>query len=400
MNDASSPLVADAFIDRNVAGVPHAASGRLHGLSFAVKDIFDVAGRVTGCGNPQKLAEGKPAAHHASAVARLLDAGAAFVGKTHTAELAFSLDGRNEHYGTPPNPAAAGRVPGGSSSGSASAVASGLVDFALGSDTSGSIRGPASFCGLAGLRATHGRIAIDGVMPLAQSFDTVGWFARTYDIYERVGEVLLGADDEGPPLTRLLLADDAFALLDDRTKAAFAAPLAAIAHRWGPLNRVNISQDALPAWRDTHRTLQGFEAWRNHGEWITRRRPSLNPAVGERFAAGGRVTAAAYEAALRNREEIRARVCDVLGGDGVVVMPTMPGIAPRLDADEDEFERFRATALMLTCISSESGCPQLTLPLAELDGCPLGLSLLAPAGRDRALLALGRQVLELSRVSQ
>ncbi len=400
MNDAAPPAVADAFIDRDTANVPHAATGPLAGLTFAVKDIFDVAGRVTGCGNPEKRAEGIPAARHASAVARLLDAGATFAGKTHTAELAFSLDGRNEHYGTPPNPAAPGRVPGGSSSGSASAVAAGTVDIALGSDTSGSIRGPASFCGLVGLRTTHGRIPIDGVMPLAQSFDTVGWFARTFDVYERVGEVLLGDDAGGPPLTRLFLADDAFALVDQPVHAALAGALAAIAHRWGPLNRVNVSQDALPDWRDTHRTLQGYEAWRNHGEWITRRRPKLNPAVGERFAAGGRISSEAYQAALRQREEIRARVRDALGADGVMVLPTMPGVAPRLDASETEFETFRATALMLMCIASESGCPQLTLPLARLDGCPLGLSLMAPAGRDRALLALGRQVLELSGASQ
>lgn len=394
MDDAPSPLIADAFIDRNTSGVMHAATGPLQGLTFAVKDIFDVAGLVTGCGSPEKLADGKSAARHAPAVARLLDAGAVFAGKTHTAELAFSLDGRNEHYGTPPNPAAPGRVPGGSSSGSASAVAASDVDFALGSDTSGSIRGPASFCGLVGLRTTLGRIPIDGVMPLAQSFDTVGWFAQTYDVYERVGEVLLGADAEGPPLTRLFLADDTFALVDEPVRAALAPSLAMLARDWGSLSHVNVSEDSLPAWRDTHRTLQGFEAWRNHGTWITNRRPKLNPAVGQRFAAGGRVSADDYAAGLKQREQIRARVSDVLTADGVMVLPTMPGIAPRLDADEAEFEVFRATALMLMCIASESGCPQLTLPLATLDGCPLGLSLLAPAGRDRALLALGRRILE------
>src|SRR4029079_18079033 len=147
-----------AFIDYPDVPVPNAPDGPLAGLTFAVKDIFDVAGYVTGCGNPEKRAESKPARAHAPVVAALLGAGARFVGKTHTAELAFSLDGRNEHYGTPINPAAPGRVPGGSSSGSAPAVAAGLVDIALGSDTGGSIRGPGSFCGLIGLRTTFGRV--------------------------------------------------------------------------------------------------------------------------------------------------------------------------------------------------------------------------------------------------
>ncbi len=145
---------------------------------------------------------------------RLLAAGARFVGKTHTAELAFSLDGRNEHTGTPINPAASDRVPGGSSSGSAAAVAGGLVDIALGSDTGGSVRGPASFCGIIGLRPTHGRVDITGVMPLAPSFDTVGWFARDIEVFSAVGGVLLGEDDDGPALTKVAIAEDSFPFLE------------------------------------------------------------------------------------------------------------------------------------------------------------------------------------------
>ena len=205
-----------AFVDYPDVPVPNAPAGPLAGLTLGVKDIFDVAGYPTGCGNPTKRAEAeaKPAKASAPAVARLLAAGARFVGKTHTAELAFSLDGRNDHYGTPINPAAPGRVPGGSSSGSASAVAAKLCDFALGSDTGGSVRGPASFCGIIGLRPTHGRIDIGGAMPLAPSLDTVGWFAHDFDVFERVGAVLLGEDAAGPDLARVVAAKDAFALFD------------------------------------------------------------------------------------------------------------------------------------------------------------------------------------------
>src|SRR5260221_5486039 len=209
-----------AFVDYPDVPVPNAASGPLAGLAFAVKDIYDVAGYVTGCGNPEKRAESPPAKVHAPAVAKLLAAGARFVGKTHTAELAFSLDGRNEHYGTPLNPAAPGHVPGGSSSGSAAAVAAGLVDFALGSDTGGSVRGPASFCGIIGLRPTFGRVDISRTMPLGPSFDTVGWFTRSAEMYERIGAVMLGDDVAGPPLRRMMIADDAMAMLDGEAERA------------------------------------------------------------------------------------------------------------------------------------------------------------------------------------
>ena len=193
----------NAFVAYRDKSVPHAADGPLAGLSFAVKDIFDVVGYPTGCGNPVKRMESPPAKANAPAVAKLLAAGARFVGKTHTAELAFSLDGRNSRDGTPVNPAAPGRVPGGSSSGSASAVAGGLCDIALGSDTGGSVRAPASFCGIIGLRPTYGRIDIGGAMPLAPSLDTVGWFTRDIDLYERVGAVLLGEDAAGAALQRM-----------------------------------------------------------------------------------------------------------------------------------------------------------------------------------------------------
>jgi amidase len=183
----------NAFLDLPQASVPHAKSGPLAGLRLAVKDIFDVAGYKTGCGNPQRYEDAAPAEKTAPAVQVILDAGAEFVGKTQTDELAFSLMGQNAHFPHPVNPSAPDRVTGGSSSGSAAAVAGGLADIATGSDTGGSIRAPASFCGLIGLRTTHGRISLDGTMPLAPSLDTFGWFARDIGTYEKVAAVVLGA---------------------------------------------------------------------------------------------------------------------------------------------------------------------------------------------------------------
>ncbi len=384
-----------AFVDYPDVPVAHAASGPLAGLSFAVKDIFDVAGYPTGCGNPEKTAEDPVPMQHAACVKALLDAGAAFVGKTHTAELAFSLDGRNEHYGTPINPAAPGRVPGGSSSGSAAAVAAELVDFALGSDTGGSVRGPASFCGIIGLRPSFGRIDIAGTMPLAAIFDTVGWFARDADIYARVGAVLLGDDVAGPPLTRMVVADDACALFAEENNAAVLAPaIARVAAHLKSNGGVAVAEgEGLSRWYDTYRTMQGWHAWRAHGAWIESRKPALNPAVVTRFAAARAVTREAYDAAAAFRTVAARRVADLVGNDGVIVLPTMPGIAPPDDSSEAAFEGFRGRAVSMLCIAGLAGFPQISLPLMTVKGCPLGLSLIGPPGRDRALIALARKIL-------
>ena len=384
-----------AFVDYPDVPVENAASGPLAGLTFAVKDIFDVAGYKTGCGNPEKTADSAPAERHAPAVAALLDAGARFLGKTHTAELAFSLDGRNAHFGTPANPAAPGRVPGGSSSGSASAVAGNLVDFALGSDTGGSVRGPASFCGLIGLRPTHGRIDIGGVMPLSPSLDTVGWFARSPDVYERVGAVLLGEDAAGPPLRRMVIAEDAYALLLGSAEDAVMRPaVARVAEHLEPAGARVVAADGLSAWAQVFRTIQGFEAWQAHGAWIERRQPKLLPMVRGRFEAASRVGVEDYRIAGVKRASIRSQLEAIVGDDGVIVLPTMPTIAPMVDADEAVFEAFRAQALQMLCMSGLSGLPQISLPLGIVDGGPIGLSLIAPRGRDRALIGLARAILE------
>src|SRR5262245_58419545 len=211
-----------AFVPGPRARLEPLASGPLDGLAFVVKDLIDVAGHVTGGGNPDWARRQNPASKSAPVVERLLRAGATLVGKTITDELAFSLEGENEHYGTPVNPAAADRLPGGSSSGSAVAVAAGLADFALGTDTGGSVRVPAAFCGVYGFRPTHGVISTAGVVPFAPSLDTVGWLARDAATLAAVGDVLL---PEGPsePIERVFIATDACALADQDVQDAISA---------------------------------------------------------------------------------------------------------------------------------------------------------------------------------
>jgi amidase len=383
-----------AFVDFDEASVPNALDGPLKGLTLAVKDLFDVAGYRTGSGNPARLAEAQPAAASAPCVAKLLDAGARFVGKTHTAELAFSLDGRNAHYGTPENPAAPGRVPGGSSSGSASAVAAGLVDIAIGSVTGGSVRAPASFCGLVGLRTTYGRIDIGGAQPLAPSLDTVGWFARTLDIYDRVGAVLLGEDVPGPPLGRMVIAEDVYAMLTgDDEDAAMRPAVEGVAEHLQPAGATALAPDGLASWQQTFRTIQGFEAWKAHGDWVTRHRSDLSAPVLSRFEAASRVSEAQYRDATARRTDVRKRFDGLLRDDTVIVQPTLPTIAPLMTASEADLEDFRSRALSMLCGAGLAGVPQVSLPLAEVRGCPLGLSLVGPRGRDRALIRLARAIL-------
>jgi amidase len=384
----------NAFLDYPPVDVPAAASGPLAGLSLAVKDLYDVAGYPTGAGHPLLRAQSAIKEKSAPAVERLLAAGARFIGKTHTDELAYAMNGENFHYGTPVNVRAPGRVPGGSSSGSAAAVAAGLADFALGSDTGGSVRTPASYTGLIGLRPTFGRIDIAGVHPLAPSFDTVGWFARDADTFERVGAVLLGEDVAGPPLSRFIIGDDIHALLlGDMEEAAVRSAAPRIAAQLEPAGAVIVSPDGLAAWRMIFRTMQAYEAWQANGDWIRRNHPALGPGVRERFEWASHVTREDYEAAEARRAHVRERVRGLVGEDTVLAIPTTPGAAPRLGLDGDALESYRNRALSMLCSAGLAGLPQISLPLAELQGLPLGISLIAPAGRDRALIELARRIL-------
>ena len=375
---------ANAFID--MFTLDGATDGVLRGLTFGAKDLFDVAGHITGCGSPDKAAAAAPAAATAPAVAALLDAGGRLVGKTHTDEIAYSLMGVNAHYGTPLNSAAPDRVPGGSSSGSVAAAAAGLVDFALGSDTGGSVRLPASFCGVLGIRTSHGAIDLDLAMPLAPSFDTAGWFARDGAIFARVGAAY-GMTATLPARPRLLRASDAFARAGAATGDALAGGVAAAQARFGAAHDIALAAD-LSAWRECFRVHQAGEIWRVHGDWVTAANPAFGPGVKERFAMAAGITDAAFAAAAARRFEITTHLIDVLGDDGFLLLPTSPGPAPLKSAGEGELDAFRTAALELLCPAGLAGLPQVSLPAGTVDGAPVGLSLIGPPGGDGQLLAM------------
>lgn len=384
---------ANAFMDHPFVDVPHAKDGPLYGLTLGVKDIFDVAGYKTGCGSPEKLAEAEVANKTASAVQKLLDAGARLVGKTTTEELAFSLNGDNIHYPQPVNAAAPDRLTGGSSSGSAAAVSHGLVDIATGSDTGGSVRGPASYCGLIGLRTTHGRIPLDNTMPLAKTFDTFGWFAQTAEIYAKVSDVILGEDDLSYTPKRVLVAEDSLALLMGIDEARALEGAVNHVTSYADTSDVTLADGDIENWYWAFRRAQAYEAWQAHGAWIEASKPNLGPGVKERFEYGCTVSDEENADALLLRAQITRHVEELIGDDGLLVLPTVPSIAPKKGTVFSTLDEFRNRALMLLCASGLTGMPQITLPMVTMNGAPLGLSLMGPRGSDRQLTDIGLQLL-------
>lgn len=380
-----------AFCRHTHVAVKGSGRGPLSGLTFGVKDIYDIAGHKTGFGSPDWLATHDAAKDTAATVAALLAAGADMPGKTQTDELTYSLNGENAHYGTPVNVNAPGRIPGGSSSGSAAATAGSLVDFALGSDTGGSVRAPASFCGIYGIRPTHGRVSLQGACALAPSFDTAGWFARDAALLEKVGRVLLG-DATAPAVGGALHAVDAFALLDDAARAALQPALDRVRRVLGLSREVTVSESGLGGWFQAFRVLQGAEIRDTLGPWVKQAQPKLGPGVRERMQWVMTITAEDITAAQRLRDAVRARMDLLLSGNTVLVLPTVPDIAPLLNTPPAQLDDFRARAMSLLCIAGHAGLPQVSLPLATLNGCPLGLSLVAGRGNDALLLALARQI--------
>jgi amidase len=384
---------ARAFMPYPAVSVPNAPSGPLKGLTFAVKDLFDVAGYPTSGGSPHLLAMSGVKTQTAPIVQMLLDQGAQFVGKTITDELAFSLNGKNAHFGTPVNGAVPDRIPGGSSSGSAAAVSNGLCDFALGTDTGGSVRAPANHCGLFGIRPTHGRVSLDGCLDLAPSLDTCGFFARDGATFARVGEVLLGNDEAPlPEAPRLILAADALAMLDREVRGAFAPLIQGIEEALGRAEMREVVAEGFEALYWAFRYIQGREAWNVHGAMIERFQPPLGPGVSDRFAFAKMVTDRQFTDSLEIRARFRERFAQMLGADGVLILPTMPDIAPLLAENEESLNEYRNKALNLLCLSGLSGLPQISMPIASRLDAPLGLSLIGPAGSDVSLVRLAARL--------
>jgi amidase len=380
-----------AFLPGPRLRVDGAPSGALAGLTFAAKDLFDVAGHVTGCGNPDWAASHGPAWRSAVVVEQLLAAGASLIGKTVTDEISLGLLGRNRHFGAPINPRAPERYTGGSSSGSAAAAAGGLAHIALGSDSGGSMRVPASFCGVYGIRPSHGAISVEGLMRQSPSFDTAGFFAADPEIFARVGNVLLPPGEAGE-LEELLIADDAFAAADPEVREALRPAVERVTRAIGAARAIVLAEEGLRAWNVHHVHLQHPEFAETFAGWVDAVDPRLSFDVASAIANARRLPAEPRGEALAFRPELCARLDALLAGRRVICLPTTPILPPMRDLTLAETATAGARIVDLTCIAGLTGLPQVSLPLAEFEGLPVGLSLIGWRGGDRALIDLAERL--------
>lgn len=384
-HDISASTHTDHRVWR-VTGEPLAAplsGGLLDGETVAVKDLFAVRGFAVGAGLRAFLAEQEPAEHHADAVRSLLLAGAAVTGIAHTDAFAYSITGTSNDYGTPPNLCAPGHIPGGSTSGPSVAVRSGDVSIGLGTDTAGSIRVPAAYQGLWGLRTTHGSVGSTGLLPLAPSFDAVGWITRDGDTLQRVTDAVHDnrRHTEAAPS---IVVDRALMAAAEPTIAATVTDLA---QAMGARD-VDMGLD-LDDCLATFNTMQGFEAWRTHGKWIEAHPDALPSDVAKRFENGSNVSEVRYMSARRHAQSVRTMLRSTLK-DVTLMLPTTTTGPAAVDAPAEELRQARESTLRLTCMASLGGLPAVTLP-APATPLPVGICLIGGPDTDRDLVRLARR---------
>lgn len=381
--------IVNAFVPGTLVPIAGKAGGPLDRLSFAVKDLFDVAGLPTGGGNHDWALVHPVPNRHGWAVQTLIDAGASFVGKTITDEVSLGILGENAFDGTPINTAAPERVPGGSSSGSAAAVAAGLCDTALGTDTGGSVRVPASFCGLYGIRPTHGRVDTTGMLPQAPSSDTTGWFARDAETFARVSTALLGEAPGALP-TRLLIATDAFAFADPEVSEALQPMVARLSRIVGEVREEIMAPQGLSVWARAQRTLQPVEAWATFRHWVETANPRMAFSVAAGLLNGARMPEGERQWAEMMRLEARARLRQLLPPGTILCLPTTAFPAPLRGLSQPVLQPLKDRISCLCAQGGLTGSPQVSLPGATVNGAPVGLSIIGGRGTDATLIAVAR----------
>jgi amidase len=388
----------DPFINQNKIA-PY-SPGELNGLSFAVKDNIDVANENTGYGSPGWIDSHSKPVVNAICLEQLLNAGGTHLGKTKSDELAYSLIGVNSFYGTPLNPKAPDRVPGGSSSGSASAVASGLVDFAIGTDTGGSVRVPASNCGVWGYRPSYGAISVSGVLALAPSFDTVGILAQTGETLEKVMRVLLAENSSvSNASTSICFVDDVFQMADRQILDELTPGLNKLSDSY-KTQTVKLAEITEPHincnWLfEQLGFLLSTEIWNTFGAWVKNEKPELSSEV--EYSLQGYAESASrkdIQASLTTKKMFQNGINSFLSDGTYLCFPTTVDLAPGLDEITPEFFAgdYIPRAMGVNAISSLSRVPQITIPVAEADGVPIGLSFIAGYGQDMKLISFCNQL--------
>ncbi|HLR96288.1 MAG TPA: amidase [Jiangellaceae bacterium] len=389
-----------AFVRDNHVALRGAETGALSGLTFAAKDVFDVKGSSVGNGHPDYLSAQSVSQSTASILTRLLEAGADLVGKTVCDEICYSISGENWNYGSPVNPHDPWRYAGGSSSGSAAATAGGLVDFALGSDCLGSVRVPASYTGLIGMRPTYDRVPSDGEAPYCPSMDVVGFMADEPSVFERLARVMLDEDDSDSGVTTVYRAEDCFDCVDVAVRDALDPAVQRVGRSVENRKDVVVAPEGLDRWMESFRLIQGYEVWRSYRSWIEQVQPKLSPGPRERLAAASNISTEDYEQARLHREDIREQLDSILTLGSVLVLPTTASIAPLRSASPDEIGATRLQSTYLLCISPLTGTPQVTVPLTSHQNMPLGLTLVGARGTDLQLARFASALVHSLRADQ
>lgn len=362
-------------------------SGLLANNRLAVKDVFAVKGERNSAGNPHWFKTAKPAQNTTSSVNKLMTAGCNFIGFTHTDELAYSLEGNNIHYGAAQNPKLKGHACGGSSMGSAAAVAANLADIGLGTDTGGSIRIPASYCGLYGIRPSHNVIEKDGLIPFAPPFDTIGSLTQSAELLNDVGNVLL-PNQAINNVDTLVICEPLFELVDP----VLQVPLGKLLEKTKPYFNHHIDfklpkSNLLSELADTFRILQGRAIAKTHRDWLELpdQLSHFAPAIAARFKMALALTEQEEQEALKIQHEWQTIVAKNLNKHSCLFLPTTPTTAPKLGADTSAL---RMQIITLSAIAGLSGSAQVHLPLADLaNDHPYGFSLMMTHGNDKSLLA-------------
>lgn len=338
------------------------------------------------------------------------------LGISRTDEFAYSLAGTNAHYGTPPNPQAPGRISGGSSSGSASATALGQVDIGLGSDTGGSVRVPSSYQHLWGIRTTCGSVPMEGVLPLSQSFDTVGWMTRTPDLLEKVAKVLITQESgvESALSGKVIWSEELMSSTNIDVSAGLHAWISRLEESARNATDVSLEQirldgilgprfegegpDRLSDWLSSYKIVQGYEAWRNHGTWLARHWNTLGADIESRFRTASELTAENYRNAREHMDFWKTNVRSILG-QSVLLVPSASSVAPKITDSAiggTSIEDERTATMRLTCIAGLTGLPAVNIPIRTEDGLPCGICAVGPAGSDTELIAFARRLSELA----
>ena len=391
-NKIKDPI--NCFVPHSPPIIKGSASGPLNGLTFTVKDLYDIADHITGNGSPAWLESHKPATKTAQIVQSCLNAGATMIGKVICDEFFYSFIGENAHYGTPVNSAAHSKIPGGSSSGSAASVAGRICDFSLGSDTGGSVRIPAAFCGLYGLRPTYGRLSLEGATPMAPSFDTAGWFARDLNVFSKVGHVLLDQHPNTVEIKEVRLAEFAFNFADDE----ISIPL----RKWIALNQFNITVGEpvthlpekinLDEAREAFRIIQAWEVWQTFGSWIERTKPSLGPGVKERMDIAKTVTTDERDNKIFYKKMVATVLQKTIPEGTILALPVTASLPVDVNTDPEILNTYRAKTLSLICLASLSGLPQISIPVTKSNGIPVSLGLIGWKGSDEALISMASRL--------